>query len=312
MTFELTVLGSSSALPTSTKYPAAHVLNVHERFFLIDCGEGTQIQLRKARFRFGRINHIFISHLHGDHVFGLPGLLSSFDLLGRKTPLHLYGPPDLQIMLDFYLRNFAVEPEYQIILHPVSEPHYHKIFEDKVLEIYAFPLEHRIPTLGYHFVEKQRPLNIRKDRIEKYNLSIKQIVRAKMGEAVTLDNGQVISNAELTEIPYRRRSFAYCSDTAFCRKNASLIRPVDLLYHEATFLEEDYILAKKTGHSTAAQAGRFAIAAQAGQLVIGHFSNRYKDTGLFLKEAAEVFPDTREAVELQTYRIDLQKEPRSS
>ncbi|MBN1951733.1 MAG: ribonuclease Z [Bacteroidales bacterium] len=305
MNFKLTVLGSSSALPTSTKYPAAHVLNVHERFFLIDCGEGTQMQLRKARIRFGRINHIFISHMHGDHVFGLPGFLSTLNLLGRKTPLFIYGPPGLKVIIDFYLQHFAADNDYPIILKGLTDKLYHKIYEDKVLEVFAFPLKHRIPTYGYHFCEKERPLNMRKDRVQAFNLSIKQILAAKAGEDVQTDDGAIIPNARLTEPPYKRRSFAYCSDTAYYRKNAEFLKETDLLYHEATFSEKDKELAKETGHSTAAQAAKFATQANVGQLLIGHFSNRYNDPTELLHEARAVFPDTMMAEELSDYPVKL-------
>lgn len=303
MTFELTVLGSSSALPTSTKYPAAHVLNAHERFFLIDCGEGTQIQLRKAKIRFGKLNHIFISHMHGDHVFGLPGLLSSLDLLGRKAPLHIYGHPGLQLIIDFYREHFTVDPAFPITLHPVSKRTLQKVYEDKVIEVFAFPLKHRVPTFGYLFREKERPLNIIKGKITEYQLSVRQIGRVKAGEDVMTEDGKRISNTELTMPPFHRRSFAYCSDTAFYPKVAEFIGGVDLLYHEATFMEKDRQLARDTGHSTAAQAAEIARISSAGKLLIGHFSNRYKDVDILLQEARKVFDNTLIAEELMSYSV---------
>lgn len=303
MTFELTVLGSSSALPTSTKYPSAYVLNVHERFFLIDCGEGTQIQLRKAKMKFSKISHIFISHMHGDHVFGLFGLLSTFELLGRKMPLHIYGHPELNALITFYREHFGNEATYPIELHAISKRREQAVFHDKVVEVIAFPLKHRIPSFGYLFRETERPLNIRSDIIEKYRLNFKQINSVKSGEDLVLENGKIISNANLTYPPLKARTFAYCSDTAIYDRNLSILRNVDLLFHEATFLEKDKHIARLTGHSTALQAASFAVRAEIGELLIGHFSSRYKEPQLFLDEAQAVFKNTKIAGELERYSI---------
>lgn len=305
MAFELTVLGSSSALPTSTKFPSAHVLNVQERFFLIDCGEGTQIQLRKAKIKFGRINHLFISHIHGDHIFGLFGLLSTFSLLGRKTDFHIFSTPDIQSIIDFYLKHFAHDNTFNIIVHELKHRKLNKIFEDKIVEVHAFPLKHRIPAFGFLFLEKPRLLNLRKDNIEKYNLSVQQIIKIKNGEDIQTTDGQIIPNCELTVPSYKQRSFAYCSDTAMYEKIASYIYGVDLLYHEATFTNNDKKLAKLTGHSTTVQAASIAVKANAQKLLIGHFSSRYKNLDVLVDEARAVFPDTYEAVELQKYGVPL-------
>jgi ribonuclease Z len=308
MTFELTVLGSSSALPTSTKFPTAHVLNLHERFFLIDCGEGTQIQLRRSKIRFGKINHIFISHLHGDHVFGLFGVLSTFNLLGRKTPLHLYGHTGLEALLDFNTRNFAEESSFPVVFHPITKRELQLIHDDKVLEVFAFPLKHRVPTFGFLFREKVRPLNIRKEIIVEHRLSIKQIRALKAGEDIVTDEGIRLKSASATEPAYHCRSYAYCSDTMVYEKIVPYIKQVDLLYHEATFLEADKKLAKLTGHSTVVQAATIAKKAGAKELLIGHFSNRYKQDETFLEQAKSVFPNTRVAQELNTYKIPLVRE----
>jgi ribonuclease Z len=305
MTFELTVLGSSSALPTSSKFPSAHVLNVQERFFLIDCGEGTQMQLRKAKIKFGRINHLFISHLHGDHVFGLFGLLSTFNLLGRKSDFHIYAASDIQKIVDFYTENFAKDNNFKIVVHPLKQRKILQIFEDKVVEIFAFPLKHRISTFGFLFKEKSRQLNLKKDCIEKYGLSVQQIINIKKGEDVQNTEGKIIPNSELTIPSYKPRSFAYCSDTAIYEKIISYIEGLDLLYHEATFMEEDKKLAKQTGHSTAKQAARIAEKAKVSKLLIGHFSSRYKSKDNLVNEARAIFPDTFEAIELQTYKVPL-------
>jgi ribonuclease Z len=308
MTFELTVLGSSSALPTSVKFPTAQVLNVHERFFLIDCGEGTQIQLRKAKIKFGRINHIFISHLHGDHVFGLFGLMSTFNLLGRKTVLHLYGHSDLQKIVDFYLAQFAPNNLFPIEIHPVVKRKIQLIYEDKAIKVFAFPLKHRVPTFGYLFREITGSPNIRKDCIIRYNLAVKQIQEIKKGNDLILESGEIIPNDKLTERPLIPRSYAYCSDTAVYEKIIPWIKDVSLLYHESTFLNTDRKLAKETTHSTALQAATIASRACVDKLLIGHFSSRYKNTDLLQEEARQIFKNTFIAEELQTYQVPLVRE----
>ena len=289
MSFELTVLGSSSALPTSKRFPAAHVLNVHEHFFLIDCGEGTQMQLRKFKIHMGKINHIFISHLHGDHIFGLFGLFSTFNLMGREHPLHIYAHSDIQQIIGFYREHFTKQQDYEIVLHPVNTSQTALIYEDRLLTVETIPLRHRIPTVGFLFKEKPRLKNIRKDMIEKYNIPLRDIINIKEGNDFITPEGQLIKNEQLTLQSLRPRSYAYITDTLFMRKNADKIRQVDLLYHEATFLHDQKKLAKQTYHSTALQAGEMAKAAEAKRLLIGHFSSRYKDVGLLAEEAATVF-----------------------
>lgn len=307
MTFELTVLGSSSALPTSTRFPTAHVLNMHERFFLIDCGEGTQIQLRKAKIGFGKLNHIFISHVHGDHVFGLFGLFSTLQLLGRKTPLHLHAHSGLEELIDFYRKHFGDDQGYPIVFHKIQGRKVQVIHEDKLVQVTAFPLKHRLPTFGFLFQEKKRQLNIRKETISKYNLSIKQIHEIKEGKDITIDSGELLRNSVVTELPYKQRSYAFCSDTMYYEKNIPLLMNVDLLYHESTFLHNDKKLAKQTGHSTAKQAAAFALKANAGKLLIGHFSSRYKNIDTLLEEARETFPRTELAGELNRYSISQER-----
>jgi ribonuclease Z len=303
MTFELTVLGSSSALPTSIKFPTAQALKVHERFFLIDCGEGTQIQLRKAKIKFGRIHHIFISHLHGDHVFGLFGLLSTFNLLGRKSTLHLHGHSDLQKIIDFYLEQFAPKNLFQIELHPIVKRKIQLIYEDKGVEIFAFPLKHRVPTFGFLFREKMRMPNIRKECITKYGLSVKQILEIKNGQGIVDASGEFIPNENLIERAFKPRSYAYCSDTAVYEKIIPWIKGISLLYHEATFLDCDHTLAKQTSHSTALQAATIAQKADVDRLLIGHFSSRYKKQELLLDEARQVFAETDIAEEMKKYQL---------
>lgn len=307
MTFELTILGSSSALPTSTKFPTAQVLNVHERFFLIDCGEGTQVQLRKARISIGKINHIFISHLHGDHVFGLFGLLSSCSLLGRKNTLHIYGHSDLDKIINFYLERFSPENPFKIEIHHVVKRDIQLIYDDRVVNVFAFPLKHRVPTFGFLFREKERLRNVQKQAIERYHPSIQQIREIKEGKDLITSDGHLIPNEQLTIDPYRARSYAFCSDTAVYQRIIPWIKNADLLYHEATFLHRDKSLAKLTAHSTAVQAAKIASAAEVGKLLIGHFSSRYKNEEELLGEAREIMPGSEIAEELKTYTVPLKR-----
>ena len=261
MTFELTVLGSSSALPTSTKFPSAQVLNVQERFFLIDCGEGTQMQLRKAKIKFGRIDHIFISHLHGDHIFGLFGLLSTYNLLGRRKTLHIYGHSQIGNILDFYISQFAQDNTFKVELHSLTERKYQKIFEDKVVEIFAFPLKHRVPTFGYIFKEKPRQFNLKKESIEKYKLDLNQIIEIKKGNDLVIPSGEKIPNSQLTISPYKQRSFAYCSDTAVYNKIANISKMLICFITRQLLWTVTRSLAKLTGHSTSLQAAKIALEA---------------------------------------------------
>jgi ribonuclease Z len=258
MKFSLTILGSSSAVPTASRNTTAHVLNVHERFFLIDCGEGTQIQFRRFRIRFGRVHQIFISHLHSDHILGLFGYLSTQTLIGRKKEIEIFGPPDLE---KFVRNHFSLFPEallLKIVFHPLDPSGPLKIFEDKAVEVTSFPVRHRVPTWGFLFTEKFNGRNYRQ---------------------------------------YRPRTYAYCTDTLFDPSLASVFPGCDLLYHEATYGHKELRRAVSTFHSTAKQAAELAVLAGARKLVIGHFSARYKDTSPLIDEAREIFPETIEAVD---------------
>lgn len=292
MSFSVTILGSSSALPTSERFPTAHLLNANERFFLIDCGEGTQIQLRKYRIRLGKINHIFISHLHGDHIFGLFGLISSLNLIGREATLHVFGPDQIEELLLDHLKYFQNELSFEIAIHKFQYRHPATIYKDTNIEVLTIPLKHRIPTCGFLFREQPIPRNIKKDMIEKYKIPIKDIVKIKDGKDFKTSEGQVIPNSELTLPPFRTRSYAYISDTAYSEEIIELIRNVDILYHETTFLQKDADLAAETLHSTAREAAEIALKAGARKLLIGHFSSRYKTYDTFEKEAQEVFRET--------------------
>jgi len=292
MAFTFTILGSSSALPTSKRFTSAFVLNIHERFFLIDCGEGAQMQLRKYKIKLGRINHIFISHIHGDHVFGLFGLISSFNLLGRKNDLHIFGPSDLERIIHGYLKDFYINLFFEIIFHPVNCTKSVRIYEDDKILVNSIPLKHRIPTCGFLFREQPIWPNLRKDMIEKYNIPISKRQGIKRGDSFITETGDIVPNSELVISAPEPKTFAYCSDTSYNEGILTQIRNVDLLYHEATFGGELRKLAKETMHSTASEAARLASKASVKKLVIGHFSSRYKDLTPLLAEAQKVFNNT--------------------
>lgn len=291
MRFELTILGSGSALPTSNRNTTAQVLNVLERFFLIDCGEGTQQQLRKYKISFNQIGHILISHLHGDHFFGLFGLISTMSLVGRDRPLHIYGPPYLQNVLSSVLKPQIEKPPFPLIFHELVEGKASVVFDDKVVTVTSFPLKHSVPVWGFKFEEKKRQRNIISEKIAQFNISIPEINRIKEGETLERD-GTIIPNEELTTDPLLPRSYVFMTDTLLTRKYIDLFKSAQLLYHEATFLHEDLGLARKTLHTTAKQAAMLAEQAEVQKLFLGHFSTRYKSESLFLEEARESFSNS--------------------
>ena len=305
MSFELTILGSSAALPTSKRFPSAHLLNAGERFFLVDCGEGTQIRLRHFGINPMRIHHILISHLHGDHVFGLFGLLSSLGMMGRKVPIHLYGPAILEEYLSSYTRFFGTLPFSLEFSKPGEENEF--IYENDKLTIKAIPLKHRTTAYGYLFREKKKPLNVKKEQIEAFGLGIADIVKVKRGEDYVTGKGKVIPNSRLTLPPVHQRSYAYLSDTRFDPGLAETVTGVDLLFHEATFLDRDKKLAVETQHSTAAEAATLARQAEVKRLLIGHFSSRYKDPLLFENEAKAIFENSRAVNDGDIYSIPLER-----
>lgn len=288
--FELIILGCSSATPTSTRNPTAQLLNIAERFFLIDCGEATQIQLRKFKLKFQRINHIFISHLHGDHYLGLPGLLSSMHLMGRTMDMHIYCPGELREIIEIQFKYSQTYLNYNIIYHPHRYVDNDLIFEDEKVEVRTVVLNHRIPCCGFVFSEKPVQPGISKEIIEQYDLTIEDIIAIKNGSDL-LYKGTIIPNARLVRT-YRPRKYAYASDTCYDERILNTIHGADLLYHEATFLDELLPRAKETFHSTALQAGVIASKAEVGKLMIGHFSARYKDLEPLLEEARLKFPNT--------------------
>uniref|UniRef100_UPI00321762ED ribonuclease Z n=1 Tax=uncultured Draconibacterium sp. TaxID=1573823 RepID=UPI00321762ED len=303
MTFELTILGSNSALPTSNRYPTAQVLEVPGFCFLIDCGEGTQIQIRRNKISFNKIRHVFISHLHGDHFYGLIGLISTMNLMGIKTDLHIYSPSELKNLIQPQLDHIRGEMTVKPIFHPLNFKKPQRIFENKNLEVFSFPVKHSIPTSGFLFKEKPKPANIKKDMVKAYNIPIAKIKDIKAGADFITEDGRTIFNEQLTIAPPPPKSYAFCTDTAFHPPIAEFIKGVDLLYHEATFLEKLKDLAGKTLHSTTKEAAEMANLAEARKLLIGHFSARFKNINDFVNEAKEIFEETEAAVEGKKYII---------
>lgn len=303
MPFEVTILGSSSAIPTSERYPTVQVLNVLGRFFLVDCGEGTQIQLRRNNINFGKIKHICISHLHGDHYYGLIGLISTMNLLGINVELHIYAASEIKNLIQPQLDFIRGEMTVKLIFHPLNFRKPQKIYSDKRIEVFSFPLKHSIPTCGFLFKEVEKQPNIKKDMVKKYNIPIAKIKEIKTGADYITENGFTISNNELTIKPPKPRSYAFCTDTAYNPSIIEFIKNADVLYHETTFPEEMRDFAEKTLHSTSFDAARIAKMANVGKLIIGHFSARYIDTSIFEKEAKSIFENTVEAKEGNTYKI---------
>ena len=290
--FELHILGCGSALPTTRHFATSQVVNLRDKLFMIDCGEGAQMQLRKSRLKFSRLNHIFISHLHGDHCFGLMGLISTFGLLGRTAELHIHSPKGLEELLAPMLNFFCHTLAYKVIFHEFDTRQASVIYEDRSMTVTTIPLRHRIPCCGFLFAEKTRPNHIIRDMIDFYKVPVYELNRIKNGADYITPEGEVIANARLTRPSDPPRRYAYCSDTIFRREIAEQISGVDLLFHEATFAESELARAKETYHTTAAQAGRIAVEAGVRRLVIGHFSARYEDENVLLNEASAIYPDT--------------------
>ena len=301
--FEVNILGCGSATPTLQHHPSSQVVNFRDKLFMIDCGEGTQLQFRKSRLHFNRLTHIFISHLHGDHCFGLIGLISTLGLLGRTGDLIIYGPKDLSGVLTPQLNYFCRDNPFKVVIEEFSTTESKVIYEDRSLEILTIPLEHRIPCAGFLFKEKLKDAHILPEMIQFYNIPIKDISRIKRGEDYVLEDGTVIPNSRLTKPSASPRSYAYCSDTAYSSKIIPLIKGVNLLYHESTFAEEDLKRAKQTGHSTAKQAAEIAKKAEVGKLMLGHFSSRYPDNRILLNEAKSVFEKVELANEGLTEKL---------
>ena len=307
MSFSVTILGSSSAKPTLSRHPSAQVVNVHEQYYLVDAGEGVQQQLIRYGINPLRLRAVFISHLHGDHVFGLFPLISTLALYGRKTPLRVFAPAPMGEILACHLKYFDSELPYPVVWTEVDTTKHALLMENRTLEVWSIPLRHRVPTAGFLFREKEPALNVDKFKITKYGLSVAQITAAKRGEDVTLATGEVSPNGELTYRPYAPRSYAYLSDTNFSAKAAALAAGADLMYHEAPFAASLLMPARSPGHSPAADAAMAALKAGAKRLVIGHYSSRYKDENMLVEEARAIFPETYPATEGMTFTLEKQR-----
>ena len=303
MQFDLTILGSNGAIPAYDRHPSSQILNYNGNHFLIDCGEGTQFRLNKFGIKRGRLDNIFISHLHGDHYFGLIGLLTSFNLNWREHDLHIYGPEGLEEIMNVHFKHSHTQLKFQIHYHHLLADEPRIIYEDHFLQVETIILKHRLPTTGFLFKEKKGLRKILSEKIAEYNIPHIAIPDIKRGSDFTDANGEVIANTELTADPHSQRSYAYCSDTVFTEDYIEQIKGVDLLYHEATFVDEHTARALETFHTTSRQAATIAKAAQAKKLVIGHFSARYENLDLLLSQSREVFPETYLAKEGTVFEI---------
>lgn len=293
MSIRLTILGCHSATPRAKAYPTSQYLEINNHHFLIDCGEGTQRQMRKYKVGFSKINHIFISHLHGDHFFGLIGLISTLGLLGRERELHIFGPKDIKKMTLMQLKITQSHAKFPIQFHELSSKESEVILDDDKVTVKTIPLKHRIYTNGYLFIEKEKPKNLHIDNIKNYpEIDRADYLNIKAGKDIVLPSGEVVPNSELTLSPKKPLRFAFCSDTAYKPNIVPLLRNVDLLYHEATFLDDRKDLAKKTMHATTKQAATIAKDANVKQLILGHYSGRYKNISEFKEEAQSVFTNS--------------------
>jgi len=303
--FQVTVLGCGSAVPTSWHNPSSQMVQYDNRQFLVDCGEGTQMQMIRYKVKYAKLDHIFITHLHGDHFFGLIGLMNTMHLMRREKTLHLYAPKDLKEIIETHLRLTNTGLYYPLEFHPLEDYQQNELlYEDKHLTIHSFPLKHSIAVWGFLFREKQVPPNLDKSFVKKYKPAIEQMLAIKKGADFATTKGKVIPNRKITVSPPPPRSFAYCSDTAYLESTADNVERVDLLYHESTFDNSRKELANITLHSTAAQAARVALKGGAKKLLLGHYSARFKkDAEILQKEAREIFPESYLSNEGQTYNI---------
>ncbi|NDW10402.1 ribonuclease Z [Dysgonomonas sp. 520] len=290
--FDVNILGCGSALPTLQHNPSCQVVEMCEKVFMVDCGEGSQLQYRKSKLGFGKLNQIFVSHTHGDHCFGLIGLISTLGLLGRTGDLVIHGVPDLELILKPQLDYFCKDMSYKVLTNTFDPKKSEVVYENRSMKVTTIPLEHRVPCAGFLFQEKQADRHLIREKIDFYDVPVKERVNIKQGADFVTNEGKIIPNSQLTRPADTPRSYAYCADTAYKEDIVDIIEGVDLLYHEATFTESDISRAKKTGHSTARQAAMIAKQANAKKLILGHFSSRYTDNTVLLKEAQTVFPNT--------------------
>ena len=303
MKASLTILGCGSALPTRKNFPSAQLLEIRDKQFLIDCGEGTQIRMRQMGMKTNRLGHIFISHLHGDHCFGLIGLISSFGMLNRTADLHIHAQADLEKIMEVQLLYFCADLPYNVIFHTIDPRKHELVFEDRSVQVFSIPLKHRVPCCGFLFEEKLRDRHIIREMIDFYHIPTWRIPKIKQGEDFTTEEGEIISNALLTTPPELPKRFAYCSDTAYTEKIIPIIEGVDCLFHEATFMDDELLRAKETQHCTARQAGEIALKANVKKLIIGHYSARYIHQNDILEEAKAVFENTVLGEDLTVYEI---------
>jgi ribonuclease Z len=300
---KLTILGCYAATPRTITNPTSQVLEIKNRMFLIDCGEGTQVQLRKNKIKFSKINQVFISHLHGDHFFGLIGLISTFSLLGRTTDLHIYGPKGIKEIILLQLRLSNSWTNYGLYFHELESEESEVVFEDDKVLVTTIPLKHRVYTNGFLFQEKVGERKLNMDAVLNHEIESCYYQKIKNGKDITLDDGRLIANSVLTFDPIEPKSYAFCSDTVFHEDIIPIIENVDVLYHESTFLESEVSLANKTLHSTAKEAARIALKANAKQLILGHYSTRYESIDLFKEEAKTIFPEVLLAEDGKTFDL---------
>lgn len=290
--FNLNILGCGSALPTTRHLATSQIVDLRDKLYMIDCGEGTQVQMRRMRIKFSRLNHIFISHLHGDHCFGLPGLISTLGMLGRTGELVIHAPKEIENYMRPVLNTFCKGMPYEVRFNHVDTHNHSLIMEDRSLSVYSIPLKHRIPACGFLFAEKPKEAHIIREMTDFYQVPVKWMKDIKQGKDYITPEGEVIPNSRLTRPAAPPKRYAYCSDTAYSPSIIPIIEGVDLLYHEATFADCDRARAKETFHSTARQAADIALKAGVKQLVIGHYSARYEDLEELHREAKEIFPET--------------------
>ncbi len=290
--FELHILGCGSALPTTRHFATSQVVNVRDKLYMIDCGEAAQMQFRKSHLKFSRLNHIFISHLHGDHYFGIMGLISTMGLLGRTADIHIYSPFGLQELLQAQLDSFYNKLAFNVVFHVFDTKETALIFEDRSITVTTIPLKHRVPCCGFLFSEKPRPNHIIREMIDFYQVPIHEMNRIKNGADYIMPDGTIVPNTKLTKPSDPPRRYAYCSDTMYNEKIIPLIEGVDLLFHEATFAQTEEKRSKETMHSTAFEAATIAAKANVKKLMIGHFSARYENEMVLWEEAQNVYPDT--------------------
>ena len=300
---KLTILGCYAATPRTITNPTSQVLEIKNRMFLIDCGEGTQVQLRKNKIKFSKINQVFISHLHGDHFFGLIGLISTFSLLGRTTDLHIYGPKGIKEIILLQLRLSNSWTNFGLYFHELESEESEVIFEDEKVLVSTIPLQHRVYTNGFLFQEKLGERKLNMDAVLNYEIESCYYQNIKNGKDITLDDGRLIANSALTFDPIEPKSYAFCSDTVYHESIIPIIENVDVLYHESTFLESEQLLAERTLHSTAKEAARIALKAKVKQLILGHYSTRYESIALFKEEAETVFPEVLLADDGKTFEL---------